>query len=835
MIELRQVDKYFNRNKSNEIHVINNVNLELPNKGLVTFFGESGCGKTTLLNVIGGLEYPDSGRVFFDKKEYSEKKIDIYRLKNIGFIAQSYLILPSLTVFDNLDLVLRPFDLTAKEKEERIEAALDSVGMLKLKKRPAGQLSGGQQQRVAIARALVKSPSVIIADEPTGNLDEANTLTVMNIIRKLAENCLVILVTHEERIAYSYSDRIIRLLDGKIIKDELNKPDAGAYVHRDENQINIHGLEKEEVTGEQFDLTYFYKDKAPKLQLRVAFHNDTFFIEAYDEKNHRINLVNPKEKLFIDREINDNVVATEDNITFVPLKKEEKLQASLSSMDAFKMGHSSFKGYHAKQKLMMVIFFISTALLTISSATIGRYIFPDRGSILTNHTETLVIKAVNNYQMPISIDASTVKDLSEETGHTVLPDISKEVLSSINLPYFTQMENSLISVRSPGFAQLDLLSPSKISYGKEDVVNGQTIEIQADELILDKLVVNAWLKEGSIKAGGLSKAEDLIGKKLYLANSYSLSSSFYAGKIAAISNTNQYVAYVSDDFIYDYILGSYSSIVDSRYESRFVDIDKVTEVENYHNLNGDIVPLSSLPEGTSVVPQSFYDMANISSSNKTANIDDLYFEVDGYYDNSEYSKIIQHQDTIDGLYYKVLANVSGQGLIVYNRGNQQAAIEEIYQSHGYSNISIYHPLSDAISEYRSQQGSTISIIGSFGGVSIIVGLIFLYFVMRSSMIRKIYEIGVYRSLGIAKGDIRKIFDSEIFFITIHGGGVSFILSSVFLFAAVKGTLASTFFYPWWLFIVTGVLLYAINFVIGRLAMAGILGKSPADIIKKHDI
>lgn len=104
------------------------------------------------------------------------------------------------------------------------------------------------------------------------------------------------------------------------------------------------------------------------------------------------------------------------------------------------MGHSSFKGYHAKQKLMMVIFFISTALLTISSATIGRYIFPDRGSILTNHTETLVIKAVNNYQMPISIDASAVKDLSEETGHTVLPDISKEVLSSINLPYFTQME-----------------------------------------------------------------------------------------------------------------------------------------------------------------------------------------------------------------------------------------------------------------------------------------------------------------------------------------------------------------------------------------------------------
>lgn len=188
MIAIKNVNKYFNKRKSNEIHVINNTSLEFPANGLVCLLGASGSGKTTLLNVVGGLDKIDNGEIIF--KDYSIKKYkssqwDFIRNRHFGYIFQNYILLPDLTVYQNLELVLKILNLDKDEIDQRIEYALDAVGMLKFKKRKPTQLSGGQQQRIAIARALVKSPDVVIADEPTGNLDERNTTQIMSIIKKI--------------------------------------------------------------------------------------------------------------------------------------------------------------------------------------------------------------------------------------------------------------------------------------------------------------------------------------------------------------------------------------------------------------------------------------------------------------------------------------------------------------------------------------------------------------------------------------------------------------------------------------------------------------------------
>ena len=190
MIKITKLNKYFYRKKSNEIHVINDVSLTFPDNGLITILGESGSGKTTLLNVLGGLDDFYKGSIEFDDKaihKYSWRTMDKIRNEKIGYIFQNYLLLPQRTVFDNLKILLNMYNISDKEKEERIDYVLEAVGMLRYKKKNVTELSGGQQQRVAIARALIKSPSLILADEPTGNLDEKNTIQIMNIISKMKQ------------------------------------------------------------------------------------------------------------------------------------------------------------------------------------------------------------------------------------------------------------------------------------------------------------------------------------------------------------------------------------------------------------------------------------------------------------------------------------------------------------------------------------------------------------------------------------------------------------------------------------------------------------------------
>ena len=213
MIRLQKLNKFYNKNRSNEIHVIDNTTLELPDNGLVTFLGHSGCGKTTLLNTIGGLDKPNSGRVYIDGKELTHKtsgKIDTMRNAYIGYIFQNYNLIENMTVFDNVALALKMVGIKDKDQiKERVNYCLKSVGIYQFRNRRANALSGGQRQRVGIARAIVKNPKIIIADEPTGNLDSSNTIEIMNIIKSISKERLVILVTHEKEIAQFYFSRII--------------------------------------------------------------------------------------------------------------------------------------------------------------------------------------------------------------------------------------------------------------------------------------------------------------------------------------------------------------------------------------------------------------------------------------------------------------------------------------------------------------------------------------------------------------------------------------------------------------------------------------------------
>ncbi len=209
-----------------ETTALNNVNIEINDGEFVAIMGPSGCGKSTLLNLLGLLDNPSGGEYHFvghEVSKYTERQRANLRKENIGFVFQSFNLIDELTVFENVELPLLYLGVPASERKTKVEAALEKMGIMHRKNHFPQQLSGGQQQRVAVARAVIAQPKVILADEPTGNLDSSHGDEVMTMLKDLnEEGTTVVMVTHSP--AYSeYAHRVIHLFDGNIVTENVKE------------------------------------------------------------------------------------------------------------------------------------------------------------------------------------------------------------------------------------------------------------------------------------------------------------------------------------------------------------------------------------------------------------------------------------------------------------------------------------------------------------------------------------------------------------------------------------------------------------------------------------
>ena len=220
MIELRGVEKTYRRG-AEEVHALRGLNLDIKRNEFISIMGPSGAGKTTLLHILGCLDAPTGGSVKFDNlavEHMSEADLVALRRQKIGFIFQQFYLIPGLTVSDNVGLPLL-FNKSGRKngaEGERIKSLLDTVGLTERRHHLPNQLSGGEMQRVAIARALVNNPEILLADEPTGNLDSENSERILELLKSLkADGLTVVMITHNSELA-SRADRLVRLKDGKI-------------------------------------------------------------------------------------------------------------------------------------------------------------------------------------------------------------------------------------------------------------------------------------------------------------------------------------------------------------------------------------------------------------------------------------------------------------------------------------------------------------------------------------------------------------------------------------------------------------------------------------------
>ncbi len=222
MLKLQGIKKNYELNGGISVEALKGIDLRFRKNEFVSILGPSGCGKTTLLNIIGGLDHPSAGRLIINgvsTEDYNDRDWDTYRNHSVGFVFQSYNLIPHMSVLANVELAPTISGVSKTERRKKAISALEKVSLGEQLYKKPNQMSGGQMQRVAIARALVNDPEILLCDEPTGALDTATSIQIMEILKSISKDRLIIMVTHNPDLAQQYSSRIIRLQDGTVVDD----------------------------------------------------------------------------------------------------------------------------------------------------------------------------------------------------------------------------------------------------------------------------------------------------------------------------------------------------------------------------------------------------------------------------------------------------------------------------------------------------------------------------------------------------------------------------------------------------------------------------------------
>ena len=541
MIKVTNLNKYYNRKKNNEIHVINDVSLTLPDTGLITFFGASGSGKTTLLNVIGGLDKA-SGIIQYDNetiKKYRLTKVDKIRKEKIAYVFQNYHLLLSETVYDNLKIALHAINITDEaEIKKRVEYVLKLVGLYKFRKKLASALSGGQMQRVAIARCLVKEASIIIADEPTGNLDSKNSLDIMNILKKISKSALVLLVTHDKNLAEYFSDSIIEISDGKVIGERASDKE-NAVLDAGDNRIYLQDLEKIEENNDNLSSTiYLENNENKKIELKLVERNNIFYLES----NVKIKLLEDTNFKLIDAKSTDfNKAIENDDFEYDHSIFSNNLKNSSFKLFLRQIKDSFFNFFDRKKRTKFFHFamFLIGIIVAFMNISLANYTYVNKNTISYDKD---VYKVKEDY----SKDVANILSVAKTQG---LIDEVYNDQSMLRFNYFTNYyKNTEVTVTDYIF-NTDLIEGNTLIKG--------TMPVNNNEIVLSKKLADEILSNIDSKA----TYDILIGENLSEGYAFSAGPRY---KIVGIVDRDSKCAYKLNANDTSFIV--YSCFTTSKYD-----------------------------------------------------------------------------------------------------------------------------------------------------------------------------------------------------------------------------------------------------------------------------
>lgn len=795
MIKLVNVYKYFNRGKKNEVKAIDNTSLDLPDKGIVTLLGPSGCGKTTLLNSIGGLSRINKGSIYIDGERITKRsvnKIDKIRSLKIGYIFQNFNLLDDETVFDNVSLVLKINGLKDKEEiKKRVNFCLESLGIYRYRNRYASMLSGGERQRVAIARAIVKDPEVIIADEPTGNLDSKNSIEVMNIIKSISRDRLVILVTHERELAKFYSDRIIEISDGKIVKDYENA-DNHELDYRLDNKIYLKDMENysnKEVGSAKIE---YYSDNNDKVSFKIVVKNDNIYIESDSLK--KIEVINNSNIELVDahyEKINKKVYE-EFSFDFNKVKDnkfKEKYSSIYNVVTSTKKGFRKVLNYSFVKKLLLIGFFTSSLFIMYSVSSIMSTFKVDEKNFVSYNKDYVLL---NKKNMSVN-EFNNLNNVSNV--EYVLPSNGKV---QVNFKFNKFLQTSGI---------LESMSGSLASYSKVDkVINGVKTNGKK-EIIIDKMVIDKFLSMSDAKNAGFNTYDNFINEYVYLQND-----DMY--KIVGISDTNSPSIYVNDSEFVNFIE---NSLNDNSEESS----DKLKSYERSSiTLTKGSLPVNDYEVIVNENMKDMYPLDKIIDKK----VGDNKLKVVGYYKSVSESGLLVSENTIKNRL------ILTSDKFVISSSDKDSTISEL-KSSKYNVVDTYK---DSLSNYKRsiEESNRNKII--YSSVIVIISLIEIYLIVRSSFLSRVKEVGILRSIGVKRKDIYKMFMGEILSITLISSVPGLIVMGYILYTLSKISVLNIVI-NWYVVLISLVIILVFNTLFGLLPVYKTIRKTPHEILSRNDV
>ncbi len=805
MLQLKNITKNY-LSGDNEVQALKGIDIEFRENEFVSILGQSGCGKTTLLNIIGGLDRYTSGDLIINgksTKEFKDKDWDTYRNHSVGFVFQSYNLIPHQTVLANVELALTISGVGKAERRKRAIEALQKVGLGDQINKKPNQMSGGQMQRVAIARALVNDPDILLADEPTGALDSKTSVQVMEILKEISKDRLIIMVTHNPELAEKYSSRIVKLLDGKIIDDSNPYKSSEEDVKKAKNKKDKSGKASMKfTTAVRLSLNNLMTKKGRTLLTSFAGSIGIIGIALILSLSHGM-------QSYINR-------VEEDTLSSYPLTIQEASIDVTSMLEAM-MGNGE-KEEHNDNKIYSrpivnnILETVSTKLQTNNLEELKKYL---------ESGDTDIKNYINAIQYEYNLNLNIYKQNEDKTYQQVNPS---KVFDELGFGEMMESRQSASSMMSGSMAMTqtdvwtEMLDNQNLLQSQYDVLAGNwptkynevVLIVDENNEISDYTLYSLGIKDIKELNESMEKIKNKEKVEAGESESYSyddllnykfkilLNTDYYKESGNAwqdMSNDDEYMKNVVDNAEEITIVGiikpneetvssSGAGMIGYTKELKEYVINKINETEivkeQKESPNINVFTGIEFPENQN----SSFDYSQLTDEQR------MYMST---LSEAELAELMKNYAENSTATYD--SNLSTLGVVDLNKPSTINIYPKDFESKDMitTRISEYNDkqtndgkeenvitYTDIVGVMMSSVSTIINVISyvliAFVGISLVVSSIMIGIITYISVLERTKEIGILRSIGASKKDVSRVFNAETLIIGLVAGLIGIVVT-----------------------------------------------------------